>query len=106
MDTMELVLFLLVSYGIGFWLQNKVEFIRGKVALVDKGLDCTFCTGFHSGWITFLMLQASSWNEATLNWRLLPQTIAFGFAAAAFNYTFDTLVRFVESRISASEEES
>jgi hypothetical protein len=106
MDTMELVLFLLVAYGIGFWLQNKVEFIRGKSAFVDKGLDCTFCTGFHSGWLSFLVLQCGAWNEHTLNWRLLPQAVAFGFAAAAFNYAFDTLVRFVESRIIAAEADS
>ena len=105
MDTMELVLFLLVAYGIGFWLQNKVEFIRGKSALVDRGLDCTFCTGFHSGWITFLILQAGAWSDHALNWRLAPQAVAFGFAAAAFNYAFDTLVRFVESRVSSPEEE-
>ena len=106
MDTMELVLFLLVAYGIGFWLQNKVEFIRGKSALVDKGLDCTFCTGFHSGWVGYLLLQAGTWNAGILNWRLIPQAIAFGFAAAAFNYAFDTLVRFVESRVSQEEEGS
>ena len=106
MGTMELVLFLLVAYGIGFWLQNKVEFIRGRFALVDKGLDCTFCTGFHSGWIGYLILQAGAWGEGTLNWRLAPQAVAFGFAAAAFNYSFDTLVRFVESRVSTPEEES
>ena len=105
MDAMELVLFLLVAYGIGFWLQNKADFLRGISALVDKGLDCTFCTGFHSGWITFLVLQAGSWTEHTLNWRLVPQALAFGFAASAFNYAFDTLVRFVESRISPAEEE-
>ena len=101
----EIVLFLAVAYGVGFWLQNKVDFLRGKFELVDRGLDCTFCAGFHAGWTSFLLLQLATNANLHLTWRLAPQAIAFGFAAAASNYILDTVVRLLESRIEVPPEE-
>jgi len=105
MGISELLLFVAVAYGIGFWLQNKVDFLRGKFELVDKGLDCTFCTGFHAGWISSLLVFVLSLTAWKLNWLLVPKAIAFGFAAAASNYIIDTVVRYLESRIEPPPEE-
>jgi uncharacterized membrane protein len=83
---------LLVSYGICFGLQNKVTFLRGKYAIIDSMLVCTYCTGFHSGWITWLLA-----NTEQLHDLWIIDMVLFAFGSSAFCYAIDTLIRLIEN---------
>lgn len=56
-------------------------------------LECTFCTGFHGGWISYLLL---STPEPVLRIELFAQLIAAGFAGAASTYIVDTIMTKIE----------
>lgn len=93
----------LIAYGITFGIQNKVTFLRGKHELLDKMLVCTYCAGFHGGWITWLL---SQWFMIYLKWgnigfvgslSNITQMLEFSFASAAFCYALDTMIRLMES---------
>lgn len=85
---------LLLAYGFAFGAMNKVEFPR-KVAFFDKMLNCSYCTGFHAGWLAFL---AKSFVTGSLS--LSPQffvnALLWGLASAAFCYLADTLSQMAE----------
>lgn len=84
------VAFFLASYGICFGLVNKVTFLR-RVEFLDRMLDCSYCTGFHAGWITSLImvpLTGFAWASLILS----------AFASAAFCYIIDTAVIYLEER--------
>ena len=44
---------LLLCYGLCFGMMNKVDTLR-KVSLFNRLLSCSYCTGFHAGWIAWL----------------------------------------------------
>jgi len=89
-----ILLWLLVAYGICFGIQNKLTFLRGKHETLDKLLECTYCTGFHAGWIAWLgyeghRLVSEPWCFIELLW--------FALASSGFCYFLDTLIRLMES---------
>lgn len=100
------MLYLLLAYGLCFGLQNKLPFLYSKGYLatgephrfLDRLLYCTYCTGFHCGWITWLI----AWGvEGTTYPRGEPLSIpfsvlAFAFASAAFCYVVDAVVKWAE----------
>ena len=86
---------LLFCYGVCFGLMNKVEFLR-KSPFFDQMLSCSYCTGFHAGWLGWLVINAL---------QSLPKTfsegatvVAWAFSSAIFCYFADTLSQFIESR--------
>ena len=94
---MEDLLILMSAYGITFGLQQKADFLRGKHELLDKMLDCTYCTGFHAGYIAYglkkgLDLVQTGQTDATIG-----EGVTFAFASSAFSYIVDSAGRYFES---------
>ena len=83
-----LFLVLIAAAGITFGLQHKIPFLHKKFDILDSMLKCTDCTGFHGGWIAYLIfkLPDPSFQEALL----------FSFASAIFSYALDELVKYLE----------
>ena len=96
-DGMEDVILLLASYGMTFGLQQKAEFLRGKHQLLDKMLDCTYCTGFHAGYLTYGMkkgLELAQTGKLNVS---IAEGVTFAFASSAFSYLADSAGRYLES---------
>jgi hypothetical protein len=94
----------LLAYGFAFGAMNKVDFIR-KAPFFDKMLNCSYCTGFHAGWLTFLAKGFTSSSLALtpqffVSIALTPQffvsALLWGLASAAFCYLADTLSQTAE----------
>ena len=98
------VAFAFLSYGLCFGFANKLPFLYsdsfredGEVeTFLDRMLSCTYCLGFHCGWMSALLL----WSFFGFP-RLEPLSIAFGlvisgFISAAWCYVIDTAVRWLE----------
>ena len=85
---MNVFLVLLCAAGITFSLQHKLPFLHGKNSIIDALLKCTYCTGFHGGWIAYLV---SSWPEPSVQHALL-----FSFASAIFSYALDEVIKYLE----------
>lgn len=99
---MDIVLHLLAAYGICFGLMNeklsplnrglyRIPVLRdgGGANVFERMLSCSYCTGFHCGWIVWL---ASNFSGVASVQGIL-QTLQFAFASSAFCYTVDSLVR-------------
>lgn len=87
-----------IVYGVCFTIQHKLPFLHGKLDIIDRMLHCTFCTGFHSGWIGWLLIWAA--EKGTLppwsgNTPLV--LVCWCFASATVCYTIDTLVSCAEA---------
>ena len=81
-------LYLMACAGITFSIQHKLPFIHKKLDILDKMLSCTFCTGFHSGWILYVISE-----YPTLS---IQKAIIFCFASAMFSYALDEAVKYLE----------
>jgi hypothetical protein len=86
---------LLLCYGLCFGLMNKVEFIR-RVAFFDRMLSCSYCTGFHSGWIAWLLTMPLRGVPSDLE--TTSPVVLWAFLSAVFCYFADTFSQFIESR--------
>jgi hypothetical protein len=100
-----LFFYMLVAYGVAFGFQNKLTFLysegyreTGEPAnILDRLLHCTYCTGFHTGWMVWLL---SWWIEGKLpaeGWAVPASVLVWSFASAAFCYVVDAFVRWLES---------
>lgn len=86
---MGALIFLLSAYGLCFGLMNKAVFLR-KVDFLNRMLDCSYCTGFHAGWLTYLM---QSWCDFTLSGLVMG-----AFSGSAFCYIADVTIVYIEER--------
>jgi len=108
MELTTLSLLLLASYGLAFGVMNeKVPFLAQLLRAIPLGKDeegatigarmlvCPYCTGFHTGWITWLV-----WAFASQTFDATPAfaagTVLFGFASSAVSYTLDTIIQWFE----------
>lgn len=83
-----MLLILLAAAGITFGLQHKATILHGRLDLLDRMLKCTYCTGFHGGWIAYLVGVAPQVN---------PQdALLYAFSSAIFSYALDEVVKFFE----------
>jgi hypothetical protein len=89
---------LIFCYGLCFGIQNKVSFFHGKSEFTDKLLKCSYCTGFHAGWISFLLSLPLNGPVGFLG--LLSGMVVWGFASAASCYILDTLTQYLEAQLS------
>ena len=87
----EIILILIASYGICFALQHKLKFLHGKIGWIDKMFECTFCTGFHAGWIAYLLYYTNTPQQIEPKKLLL-----FALASSAFCYALDELIKSIE----------
>jgi hypothetical protein len=123
---MEFLLLLLAAYGITFGLMNqKVPFltdrlkaIRFRVETTDEEsttffqrmLICPYCTGFHAGWIAWLLcrLPYHTFQSFSLQNVVLAATelIVCAFASSAACYLLDTAAQWAEDTASAASRSS
>jgi hypothetical protein len=94
---MKLFLILLCAFGLCFWIQNKLTFLKDKFALLDSMISCSYCLGFHCGWISYSLVTLSN-GESLLWYMFVIQAIVHGFACAVFCYFFDELSLLIESK--------
>lgn len=101
------IIYLMAIYGITFALQHKIpKLFRKKTyqeftfkSFRETLLVCSYCIGFHAGWITYLL--SNGINYPSVNIMLI-----FAFAGAAFSYTLDTYVQKLEQDEEGSDEDS
>lgn len=79
---------LLAAAGITFGLQHKAPFIHKRYKWLDSMLKCTFCTGFHGGWVAYL-LSVTGMPD-------IRSALLFAFGGAIFSYALDELVKYFE----------
>jgi len=94
---MEHLFYLVVAYGITFGIQNKAQFLRDKHPLLDDLLHCTYCTGFHAGWLTWLLWKIDSVINGSVWGFELFGMLLFAMGSSAFSYFFDTAIRLMET---------
>jgi hypothetical protein len=90
---MPSVVDLLLAYGLCFGLMNKVDLLR-KVAFFDRMLSCSYCTGFHAGWLAWALTRAVHGLPTTPQEALTP--ILWAFASSAVCYLLDAASQAVE----------
>lgn len=89
---------LLASYGVCFGLMNeKIKLLNRLLYFIpfwedrrgqnvfERMFSCAYCTGFHTGWIVWLLSR-----EAPVG------VLVFALASSAFCYTLDTVLRKLE----------
>ena len=90
---LELSLFdLLLMYGLTFGIMNKIPQIHNRAALLDSLFTCSYCTGFHVGWMLYLVNIYSTQNQLNLI-----SLICWGFISSAWCYIADTFVEYLEN---------
>lgn len=83
-----MLLILLAAAGITFGLQHKAVFLHKRLDILDRMLKCTYCTGFHGGWIAYVIAHTPQVN---------PQdALLYAFASAIFSYALDEAVKYLE----------
>ena len=92
--------YLLVAYGLCFVLQQKALFLQSKAyldtgepqRLLDRMLDCSFCTGFHCGWVVWFLCWGITGTPPGSG-GVLPvglSILSWGLASAVFCLVVDT----------------
>ena len=94
---MPTLIALLAAYGLCFFLQQKATPLHGKNAFLDRLLHCTYCTGFHCGWMVWVVYWLAS-GSPTVDSGTLPTLLVWAFASSAFCYAIDAAVRWFEVR--------
>jgi hypothetical protein len=85
---------LLAAYGLAFGLQHKAKFLHGWTGFTDRLLACIYCTGFHCGWMVWLLSWAS--GHQTVDWAVAPHILMWCFATAGFCYATDAAIQWLE----------
>ncbi len=96
---MTFIFYLLVAYGLTFGLQNRAAWLRGIHPFIDSQLPCTYCVGFHTGWMVWILwkIQVVFATPAALREITVIEALSFCLASSGFSYFFDTLIRLMES---------
>jgi len=81
---------LLLAYGLAFGMMNKlpVAIYDRLPSFFNRLLSCAYCTGFHAGWMIYLLL----WWDS-IYWVSI---VAWALASAAFSYLADGAIRWLE----------
>ena len=85
---MELFIMLLTASGVCFGMQHKVKWLHGKTDFTDSLLACTYCSGFHAGWISYLLWSLPKFNAQHM--------IGIALASAMFCYALDEFTKYLE----------
>jgi hypothetical protein len=86
---------LLLSYGVCFGIQQKLGFLYGRHVVLDKLLSCTYCVGFHSGWLSYLLIHQH--HDLLMTQGSLIGALIWGFSSAGFCYSLDAAVTRLEA---------
>jgi hypothetical protein len=70
---------------------NKTSQIQNrlKINFVKEMLECSYCTGFHAGWLSLLILRYESFFDLKI-------FLLWSFSSASFSYITDTFAAFLE----------
>ena len=90
-------LIIVAAAGITFGLQHKVAFLHKKADIIDSLLKCTYCTGFHAGWISYVIASLPSFD--------LQEALLYSFASAIFSYALDEAIKYLEEAGYGDDEE-
>lgn len=105
MTLVELLIFLLTSYGVYFvlvqsgvpgWAQLRDK-LAGKYNTVFELLQCPICSGFWSSVITSTLF-ALYRGETVVSVRTVLLVVLHGFAGAAWVYFVEAYIRRLEAR--------
>jgi hypothetical protein len=82
-----------------FGFQNKAKFLRGRFAVLDALLNCTYCLGFHTGWMSWIVFL--TWERPAISnaWFLAGGAFVWAFVSSASCYLVDTAARWLEYRL-------
>jgi len=96
---MEIFLTVFLMYGITFGIKDAKLihaprlWVARKSRFLSALLGCAYCTGFHSGWISFLVLHTGGLAKALPFWWGLP---IYALVGAAVSYVLDTAMVYLE----------
>lgn len=96
--TESFVFFVVLAYAIAFGLQNKVDILHTNPFLA-RMLKCTYCTGFHAGWMAWILLHLSPEGVTelyALGWWIPASILAHAFIGAGWSYTVDAVIVWLE----------
>ena len=85
-----------VMYGLTFVIKDAKLFSRprhwlaGQHTFFYEFLSCPYCVGFHTGWMTFLLLRAS--DPSLSGWAWFSAFAAYSFAGVTVSGFFDALL--------------
>jgi len=109
---MTYLIYLLAAYGLCFGFMNKATPLYGKSAFLDKMLQCSYCTGFHCGWMVWILALLITGKPVMGNlesvWGVIQMVFSiplWAFASAVFCYTMDTATKYLESRTLVPDDE-
>ncbi len=94
---------LFLFYGLCFGFQNKLPFLHDKYDFLDSLLGCSYCVGFHSGWISWIILYLSNGCPEMGALEIVFSLVTFGFVSSAVCYTIDSTVQLIESHTLSDE---
>ena len=86
---------LFAAYGLCFAIQNKISSLW-KIGFLNVLLTCTFCLGFHCGWLIYSctwLLDYWQFDQAPFQWA---QALNFAFGGAAWCYGVDAMIKWLE----------
>lgn len=101
-----MLMYLLLAYGLCFGLQNKLPFLYSDEYrasgepknITDRLLHCTYCTGFHTGWMAWLVAWWVEGKPPVSETTSIPGSVLlWAFASAGFCYVVDAGVRWLEA---------
>lgn len=118
---MEFVLMFLASYGLCFGLMNgKAWFLTDRLKALplwkierkeddetvtstffQRMLVCPYCTGFHTGWIAWLLIRLPQ-HVVAFKVESVLEAITTAFASAAVCYLLDTVAQWWEDTSAAA----
>lgn len=96
---MEIFLTVFLMYGLTFGMKDAKllrvprAWVTQKSHFLAELLSCAYCTGFHSGWISFLILHTGGLAEVLPFWWGLS---VYALAGAAVSYVIDTVMVYLE----------
>lgn len=95
---MEILLTVALMYGLTFAFKDAKLLNRPRkwLARLDSFkelLSCAYCTGFHTGWMAFLLLKSA--DISPLPW--LQGLVIYAFVGAAVSYVLDVVLLHFES---------
>ena len=112
---------MLSAWGLCFGFQHKIPMLHGKSDFIDSMLACTFCTGFHAGYMVWMLWMGSQLDIAASGvfevsivsimaslFKMACEGAIYALASASFCYMSDTWSRYLESNsdpIEVEEEE-
>lgn len=106
---MSSMMILIAAYGVCFGLMNEKAALLNRVLyaiplfrredgnVFKRMFKCSYCTGFHAGWMVWLVGIFPQFILSGLSpWEMLADGLIAAFASAVFCYAVDTILQWFE----------